>query len=151
MIASDASLMAGGAYTDRHYFSEEFPAHLAESPIHIKEFVTLLVSCKLWGSSWSKKRIRFHCDNQIVCDSINNQKPQVEELQECMRELVYWESLFSFKIGAVYIQTKENHLADFLSRSVNSLDHLEYFKKCGCQPKTRISVSTELFRFSNDW
>ena len=138
VIASDASLTAGGAYTDEFYFSEEFPKNMSDSEIHIKEFVTLLVAVKLWGKSWARKRIRFHCDNQNVCFSINNQKPQDDGLQECLRELIYWESLYSFKIGAVYIETKANHLADFLSRSTKSSDHKNYFKKCDIVQKTRI-------------
>ena len=151
VIASDASLTAGGAYTDEFYFSEEFPKNMSDSEIHIKEFVTLLVAVKLWGKSWARKRIRFHCDNQNVCFSINNQKPQDDGLQECLRELIYWESLYSFKIGAVYIETKANHLADFLSRSTKSSDHKNYFKKCDIVQKTRIIVPVEMFSFKNDW
>ena len=151
IVASDASLTAGGAYTDKFYFSEEFSENLADSPIHIKEFLTLLVAVKLWGKSWAKKRIRFHCDNQNVCNSINNQKPKDDALQECLRELIYWESLYSFKIGAVYIETKKNHLADFLSRSTNSSDHIEYFKKCNIACKTRIHAPEKMFSSKNDW
>ena len=84
VIASDASLVAGGAYTDEFYFSVEFPENMKDSPIHIKEFVTLLVAVKLWGKSWAKKRIRFHCDNLNVCFSINSQKPQDDGLQGCL-------------------------------------------------------------------
>ena len=151
IVASDASLTAGGAYTDKFYFSEEFSENLADSPIHIKEFLTLLVAVKLWGKSWAKKRIRFHCDNQNVCNSINNQKPKDDALQECLRDLIYWESLYSFKIGAVYIETKKNHLADFLSRSTNSSDHIEYFKKCNIACKTCIHAPEKMFCSKNDW
>ena len=38
VVASDASLAAGGAYTDKFYFSEEFPKNLADLPIHMLEF-----------------------------------------------------------------------------------------------------------------
>ena len=107
IVASDASLLAGGAYTEKSYFSVEFPASFSDSPIHIKEFVTLLIAVRLWGKLWSKKRILIHCDNQNVCNSINNQNPKNDELQECLRELIYWESLYSFRIGAVYIETKQ--------------------------------------------
>ena len=37
IIATDTSPRAGGAYTNDYYFSEEFPPHLLELPIHIKE------------------------------------------------------------------------------------------------------------------
>ena len=47
IIASDASLVAGGAYTNDQYFSEPFPKHLSDTPIHLKEFLTLLVAIKL--------------------------------------------------------------------------------------------------------
>ena len=151
VVASDASLLAGGAYTDEFYFSVKFPDSLSDSPIHVKEFVTLLIAVKLWGKYWSKKRILIHCDNQNVCHSINNQNPKNDELQECLRELIFWESIYSFKIGAIYIETKANHLADFLSRSTSSSDHYEYFKKCGIAPKTRIFVPADTFEFKNDW
>ena len=151
IVASDASLTACGAYTNECYFSEEFPSKFAESHIHIKEFLTLLVAIKLWGISWAGKRILIHCDNQNVCNSINNQKPKDDGLQECLRELIYFESLYSFKIGAIYIETKENHLADFLSRSINSLDHEKYFKQCNLSPKKRIFVPGKTFQFENDW
>ena len=86
-----------------------------------------------------------------MCDSINYHKPKDDDLQECMRELIYWESLFSFKIGAVYINTKDNHLADFLSRNTNSSDHIKYFDKCNIPHKSRIFVPKKLFQFVNDW
>ena len=124
---------------------------MADFPFHMLEFLTLLVAVKLWGKSWAKKRILFHCDNQNVCFSINNQKPQDDGLQSCLRELIYWESLYSFKIGAVYIETKKNHLADFLSRSTKSSDHENYFKKCNIAPKKRIKITEEMFNFNNDW
>ena len=151
VIATDASLEAGGAYTEGEYFSEIFPASVSHFPIHIKEFLTLLAAVKVWGKSWAKKRILIHCDNQNVCDSINNHKPKDDDLQECLRELIYWESLFSFKIGAVYISTKDNHLADFLSRNTNSSDHIKYFDKCNISHKKRKNLQTKLFQFANDW
>ena len=151
VVASDASLVAGGAYTDECYFSVEFPDSFSDSPIHIKEFVTLLIAVKLWGESWSKKRILIHCDNMAVCLSINNQNPKDDDLQECLRELIYWESLYSFKIGAIYIETKKNHLADFMSRSTKSSEHREYFKNCGIALKSRIPVPASMFVFENNW
>ena len=151
IIATDACPQSGGGYTNDEYFSENFPDECRDSPIHIKEFLTLLVAVKTWGSVWSRKRILIHCDNQSVCHAINGNKPDDPKLQELLRELVFFESIYSFKIGAVYIETKANHLADYLSRITSTEEHLRYFQHISIPPKTRISIPPHNFLKQNKW
>ena len=103
------------------------------------------------GCSVGQKEDLIHCDNQSVCHAINGNKPTDPKLQELLRELIFYESIHSFKIGAVYIETKKNHLADFISRTTKSSEHIAYFKKIGISQKTRISVTSQMFETQNKW
>lgn len=76
LCAGDACLAGGGAYTKNEYFSIRFPAFLAETPIHILEFLVLIISCKLWGPSWGRLCVTIYCDNESVVDTITYEKPR---------------------------------------------------------------------------
>ena len=45
LVAGDACLESGGAYTSDEYFSIVFPQFCKDIPIHILEFLVLIISC----------------------------------------------------------------------------------------------------------
>ena len=108
----DACPASGGAYVADEYFSREFPAFLADEPIHLKEFHIVLVAVKLWGPKWARQKIIIRCDNDAVCDTIFLKKPTDEKMQACLRELLFWQCRYNFSLSVQKIGTKENFLAD---------------------------------------
>ena len=62
----------------REYYSSKFPKSLQDPqiPIHIKEFICIIMAVKTWGHQWSGKCIQIFCDNDAVCDVISYLKPK---------------------------------------------------------------------------
>ena len=77
VCVGDATLTGGGAWHGSSYWSRQFPHLLKDSqiPVHVKEFLVVTASAKLWGSSWAGKVIQIFCDNDPVCDVISGEQP----------------------------------------------------------------------------
>ena len=149
--ASDASPEYGGAFVIDEYVSAPFPASLSDEPIHIKEFWMVLVLVKLWGHRWAGKKIIVRCDNDAVCDAVFYQKPSDPKLQACVRELLYWQCRMKLSLVVMKIGTKENFVADFLSRCTDSKKIENFFIENDIPIKKRITLSDTLFSFSGKW
>ena len=154
-ILGDATPMGGGAWnwSACQYFSRRFPHWLCspDIPIHVKEFLVLIVCCKIWGMHWSGKRIALHCDNDSVCDTITYQRARDPELQKCLREFLYYVCKFNFYPVVPKIGTKENHIAGFISRNFDTVDISEMFKSNEVSNMTPVDTSDDHFSFSAEW
>ena len=154
-VLGDATPMGGGAwnYSALQYFSRRFPNWLCspDIPIHIKEFLVLITSCKTWGMNWSGKRIALHCDNSSVCDTITYQRAKDPELQKCLRELLFFVCKFNFYPVVLKIGTKENFVADFISRNFDTDDIMKMFDSNDINHMMPVYTSDESFLFSADW
>ena len=91
VCAGDATPTGGGAWHGKEYWCGELPTTMQDPklPIHIKEFWVLIVSCKLWGDSWTGRTIVLYCDNDAVCDSAVHKKPRDPGLLSLLREFLY--------------------------------------------------------------
>ena len=62
-IAGDACSNGLGCFntSNKEYFSRQFPFKFLDSqiPIHLKEFICVIISTKLWGKSWAGKRVEI--------------------------------------------------------------------------------------------
>ena len=154
-VLGDATLAGAGAWNEdlMEFWSRKFPLSLQspDYPIHLKEFITVIIEVKLWGAMWSGKRIAIHCDNAAVVQSINFLKPKDQEMQRCLREFLYFVTKFKFEPVMVRIPTKENFLADFISRNYNSEDIKKKFTNYGVPHMKKIEVSDDFFNFIADW
>ena len=154
-VLGDATPMGGGAWnwSALQYFSGRFPHWLCspDIPIHIKEFLVLIASVKIWGMKWSGMRIALHCDNDSVCDTITYQRARDPELQKCLREFLLYVCKFNFFPVILKIGTKENFIADFISRNFDSEDILTMFESHKITDMTAVETSDDLFMFSAEW
>ena len=152
-IAGDACPAGMGSWNtdNKEYFSCRFPAHLLHFPIHIKEFICVIVSVKLWGHQWVGKRCEIYCDNDAVCDVITYQKPKDETMQKFLREFLFHVCKFNFVPVISKIASKENDVADFVSRNYDPLDAQKYFTKENIPCLKCIEIPDEMFEFEGDW
>ena len=154
-VYGDACVQGGGGWnpSTSEYFSLRFPHNLLSSdiPIHIKEFYILILEFRSLGSSWSGQKIVLYCDNDAVCDSRTNLKPKDTKMQKLVREFLYWVCLYKFFPIVTKIGTKENHVADFLSRVYSSDEIDRYFASVGCDPHSKIEIPETWFNFKADW
>ena len=154
-VLGDATLSGAGAWNEvlGEFWSRKFPPFLQSPnfPIHQKEFLTVIVQVKVWGAGWSGKRVAIHCDNVAVVQTINHMKPKDKELQRLLREFLFYVTTYKFEPVLIRIPTKDNHLADFVSRNHNSLDIQEEFAKYGVEKMESVPVPDHMFSFLADW
>ena len=93
----------------------------------------------------------IHCDNVAAVDTINFLKPKGTEPQRCLREFLYYVTLYKFDPVLVRIPTKENHLADFISRNYNVQDIKKEFSKYGLDNMEPLIITDDQFEFIADW
>ena len=123
----------------------------ADVPIHLKEFLTLIISVRLWGQKWSGLRVALHCDNSSVVQTINHQKPKDPLMQQCLREFLFQVTTLKFEPVMVRIPTEDNFMADFISRNHRVEDIKEKFSQYGVKKIEFVTVPDELFIFTADW
>ena len=154
-VLGDATLSGGGAWDEANglFWSRKFP-FLMQSPdirIHLKEFITLIISVRLWGHKWTGKRVALHCDNVAVVETINCQKPKDPQMQQCLREFLFHVATLKFEPVMVWIPTDDNFMADFISRNHNEADIKQKFEENGVTEMSCVTVPDELFNFTADW
>ena len=154
-IAGDACPAGMGCYnpSQNSYFSTKFPFNFLDPaiPIHIKEFLCVIVSVKLWGQYWSGKQIQIFCDNNSVCEVICNLKPKDLKMQSYLREFLYSVCKYNFQPIVSKINTRENDIADFLSRNYNDEDAALFFQRENlCLPE-KVEISNFHYDFVADW
>ena len=154
-ILGDACPQGGGSWNPvlNQYFSMRFPEYMcsADTPIHIKEFVVVLLCVRLWGPDWAGQRVVIYCDNDSVCDTCVYQKPKDLALQQLLREFLFWVCRYNFFPVLQKIGTKENNVADFISRRHCPVEIDKFFKSSGYPTQTKLEIPISWFGFQADW
>ena len=154
-VLGDAYPQGGGSWNPvlNEYFSMRFPEYMCspDTAIHIKEFVVVLLCVRMWGKHWAGQRIVIFCDNTSVCDTCTYQKPHDLGLQQMLREFLFWVCRFNFFPILQKISTKENHMADFISRNHNEDDISKYFSDNGFPSQTKVVIPNDWYEFVADW
>ena len=130
-----------------------FPQYMcsADTPIHTKEFIIVLLSIRLWGPKWAGHRVMIFCDNDSVCDACTNQKPKDPSMQKLVREFLYWVCKFNFCPVLNKISSAENNIADYISRNHDENDIALNFELNGYYNQKRLSIPMEWFNFVAEW
>ena len=149
----DACVEGGGGYHGHEYWSRLLPPFLQSRavPIHLKEFWVLLVSIKLWGSNWSGQAVELFVDNTAVCQTCSLQKPSDASMAAFLREFLYLVVHFKFHPIISHIGTKENFVADFLSRNYSHIAAEDFFHLHNMNQMSPRAVPDYLFKFSGEW
>ena len=153
VCAGDATPTGGGAWHGNEYWSEELPKFLQDPniPIHIKEFWVLIVSSKLWGGTWTGRCIVLYCDNDAVVETVQNKKPRDPALLSLLREFLFVVVTEKFFPVLRKIGTKENDLADFVSRRFDPEAAAVNFSKAGLHNMQLVKPKTRFFEQSAKW
>ena len=153
VYAGDATPVGAGGWYSNQYWCRKLPLNLQDTAvgIHLKEFWTLIVSAKLWGSSWSGRAITLFCDNDAVVDTINHKKPKDSALLSLLREFLFIAVTFKFIPVVRKIGTKQNNLADHISRRHDHLAAARVFNEAGLPDMVRVEVPDQFFVPTDFW
>ena len=149
----DAQMMGGGSYFGMEYWSRPFPRWLQDPqiPIHIKEFWVVLASAWLWGEQWRGKVVHIFSDSDPVVDVLVHEKPKDVRMQELLREFLFIVCTRGFTPVFRKIGTKENAVADFISRVHNQSETEIFFKKKNLPTRKLVSCPDNLFTLRSNW
>ena len=150
----DACLDGGGGFHGEEYWSRLLPHSMlgeGSPPIHLKEYWVLLVSIKLWGHLWSGSSVELYVDNTAVCLTCTNQKPSDPLMSAFLREFLYLVVKFKFHPVVKHIGTKENFVADYLSRNFSVVDAAKFFAAHSMVNMKPRSVPDSMFTFASNW
>ena len=107
-MASDASGSWGcGAWHGREWFQLRWDARSAPLSIMLKELFPIVLA---WGPAWGSHSVVVHCDNQAVLACLHSHDKHIMHM---LRTLAFVEAI---QLLPEYINTRDNHLADDLSR-----------------------------------
>jgi hypothetical protein len=153
VYAGDATPMGGGGWYDKQYWSQLLPRDLQDPaiPIHVKEFLILIVSARLWGEDWTGRAVTLFCDNEAVVQTINHKKPKDPKLLSLLREFFYIAVSFKFIPVVRKISTKDNFLADHISRRFDCDAASKMFCENGLPDMLRVVVPDKSFKLSDSW
>ena len=150
----DACLDGGGGFCGEEYWSRPLPQSMlgeGSPPIHLKEYWVLLVSIKLWGHLWSGSSVELFVDNTAVVLTCVNQKPSDPMMSAFLREFLYLVVHFKFLPVVKHIGTKENFVADYLSRSFSMVKAAEFFASHSMANMKPRAVPDHMFTFTSNW
>ncbi|CAC5361191.1 unnamed protein product [Mytilus coruscus] len=151
-FSCDACLTGFGGMSGSEYFHCEFPEFVSEHNFYINalELLTVIVCLKVWAIK--RKKICIYCDNNVSVQFINKGRTRSRILQSCLRDLVFVCAVQQSEIKAIHVSSKDNQVADLLSRWNLSPSFQEEFKNC-LEYSSRVEVNADpsLFRFQHDW
>ena len=149
----DAQMLGGGSYFGMEYWSRAFPRWLQDCqiPIHVKEFYVVLASAWLWGDLWRGKVVHIFSDNDAVVDVLTHEKPKDPKLQELLREFLFIVCTRGFTPVFRKIGTKENAVADYISRVHNHIDTNNFFRQNNLPPRKLVECPDNFFTLRSNW
>ena len=109
------------------------------------------VSCTVWGHKWSGKVIQIFTDNDPVADDITNEKPKDPEMLAMLREFVFVVCDKKFIPVLRKISSRDNTLADHISRRFDKESAREAFSKYVLTEMTLLPVPYTFFKTSANW
>lgn len=121
-LYTDASSTLGfGGYYQGQWFSSPWPSDLSTTSkrsLALLELYPIVVSALIWGHTWRKKRILFHCDNLATVHIIRKGRAKAKcvLLNQLMRRLTLSAMENNCLIIAQHVPGRNNSIADALSR-----------------------------------
>ena len=125
--------------------------HSSSTPIHLKEYWVLLVSIKLWGHLWTGSSVELYVDNTAVCHTCTNQKPSDPQMSAFLREYLYLVVKYKFNPVVKHISTKDNYIADYLSRNFYKDEANKFFSSLNMHNMKQLDVADQMFTFTSSW
>ena len=116
-MTSDASGSWGcGAWHQQSWFQVKWDSRAHRLTIAEKELIPIILACDAWGQAWRDRQILCHCDNQVVIACLHPRSSRNPGLMHLLCCLVFVEARNQCSLHPTYITTRDNHLADDLSR-----------------------------------
>ena len=84
--------------------------------IEFLELYALVAAVLTWSDKLSNQRVAIYCDNQAVIHMVNNTASSCVQCMKLLRILVLDSIRANRRLFALYVNTRDNFLADSISR-----------------------------------
>ena len=148
-----AIIIGAGGVRGNNYFRIKFPPHIhtKETGIVHLELWAIIIGVKLWGEQLRGKIIHTQTDNKAIAQIVNSGCSKDLLLQKLLRELVWWLSIFEFKIKTVHLPGFLNKKPDLLSRWHEGEKIQQEFYNLGGRDMERTMVPDKFLTFTHNW
>ena len=155
IFSTDAFLLAMGGWSSGEYRMSEFPSYFRISlklDINELEALAVMIGLNIWAYKAEGQKILIQCDNLPTVNIINSGKTQNNFVQNILREICYICAVNDCSVRVIHIPTKQNRIADFLSRvKIHSKYWVCFLKETRGWNRTHIKLNKSHFQFSNSW
>ena len=93
----------------------------------------------------------IYCDNDAVCELIWRKKPRDQAMLTLLREFLFVVVTKKFFPVVRKISTKDNHLADHISRNFDETKAKQQFEKAGLEGMVQVMPKRIFFDLSATW
>ena len=153
-VYSDASGSWGcGALSGESWLQHQWiQGRSSKLSIAVKELIPIVMAATVWGGAWSRKVVRFHCDNEAVVVTLRSLSCKAKELLSLLRSLIFLAARCCFWFTAVHIPGRLNTHADALSRNKREMFLSQVQDKVDPTPTSVPHALPEiLYGFQPDW
>ena len=119
VLYTDASDLAAGGVCNNSWFVVPFQDHndwMASMDIAWRELYAVVVCIATFGKRLTGSKVSMQIDNQAICYCVNSGKSKNPKIMALIRALYYYTSFHHIDYKAFYLSTKENYVADAISR-----------------------------------
>ena len=89
----------------------------------------MILGVKHFFKEFVNLRVKFYIDNQAVVALLNYGVSRCPFLANCLREISFYLAKYNIELKAQYIRSKDNCIADCLSRAFSNEVHFRNFNK----------------------
>ena len=125
LFTDAAGSLGCGAWSGRSWFQYFWPAEFGTHSIAVKELLSIVMACVVWGRSWSYQSVLAHCYNQSVVEVVNTGYCKDPHLMQLLRSLFFITARLEIALRAVHIPGRANMGADAISRDNLILFHFQ--------------------------
>jgi hypothetical protein len=119
-LFTDASDWGAGCYFDGAWLMQGFQGPLSKCrrmSINWSELYAITLAAATWGMRLRQKKVLFHCDNMSMVQVLQSGTSKNRDIMKLVRLLFYICAHYNFECNATHVGTKENGIADSLSRN----------------------------------
>ena len=103
-MSSDASGSLGfGAVLALTGYMANGPQNFSHPQFSITNFFPIVVASRVWGSSWFRQVMLFHCDNESVVFILKSRTSRAPDVMHLLRLLLMTTTHYNFIFSAQYI------------------------------------------------
>lgn len=151
VLSSDACPSGCGGVIGKEAYRASFPLFIVKENLHINalEILAVMVALKLWKEKVTGKLVTIFCDNSATVAVINTGRSRDVFMQACVREIVYFQTIYDFQLRAVHLAGSCNRMADALSRYELDRKYREVVKSANFE--NVVVAPVNCFKFLHKW